>query len=259
MQIQFFKYQGSGNDFVMIDHREVQTNWSQEEVAAFCDRRFGIGADGLILLEDDADTDFRMVYYNSDGRESSMCGNGGRCIAAFARFLDIVRDKGTFTAIDGSHAFECVTDEYVRLAMNDVQDIEGLTDALVMDTGSPHYVKQCDDLLELDLVKQARAIRYNDRFQKEGINVNFVEVKGDVVAMRTYERGVEDETLSCGTGTVAVAVSVAEWKSMEQGPLLISTSGGQLTVHFSRTPQGFSDIWLEGPAKQVFSGTIEKD
>ena len=156
------------------------------------------------------------------------------------------------------HSFTCSGNDIIRLAMNDVNDIEQAEQALIMDTGSPHYVVRDADIMELDLVKQARKVRYNERFRAEGINVNYVELKGDVTAMRTYERGVEDETLSCGTGTVAVALSVAHWKDLEQGPILISTPGGQLTVHFRRTPNGFSDIWLEGPAKHVFSGTIDK-
>jgi diaminopimelate epimerase len=225
-------------------------------IARLCDRRFGIGADGLILLEDSTTSDFGMIYYNADGRESSMCGNGGRCLARFARELGICADEGVFTAIDGEHPFVITASRSVRLKMNDVTGIEVREDAFIMDTGSPHYVILSSDISEIDLVGEAGKIRYSHRFREEGINVNYVEETGDGYFMRTYERGVEDETLSCGTGTVAVALAIALHDGITAGPLDINTPGGKLRVHFKRIQGGFSDIWLEGPAEEVFKGTI---
>ncbi|MEZ5009630.1 MAG: diaminopimelate epimerase [Chitinophagales bacterium] len=257
MKINFYKYQGTGNDFVMIDNRSMGLVLSQTQIAKLCDRKMGIGADGLMLLEKGSDTDFKMVYYNADGKGSSMCGNGGRCISHFAQYLDIVESAGTFEAIDGLHEFTINDKGIVKLKMNDVCQISNDGDALVMDTGSPHYVKHIDDIDKLDVVDLARAVRYNDTYRDNGINVNFVESVEDDIFMRTYERGVEDETLSCGTGTVAVALSVVNKGIKSESPIIINTPGGQLNVHFKKIDEGFSDIWLEGPAEMVYSGTIE--
>jgi diaminopimelate epimerase len=256
MKIHFYKYQGTGNDFVMIDNRSKTIELDDTQVALLCHRKFGVGADGLILLENDAETLFKMVYYNADGRQSTMCGNGGRCISHFAGLLNIVSQKGSFSAIDGLHDFELTGNDIVKLKMNDVHQIKRDGSDFVLDTGSPHYVTFDDDLLELDLVSSARAIRYNPTYAASGINVNFVEVKDNQFFMRTYERGVEDETASCGTGTVAVALTLVSNQLQNVSPIVINTYGGELKVHFNENAGGFSDIWLEGPAKMVFEGQI---
>jgi diaminopimelate epimerase len=258
MKLDFYKYQGTGNDFVLLDNRSGQIVLSREQIARLCDRRFGIGADGLMLLENAADSEFKMVYYNSDGRESTMCGNGGRCISVFAQALGMVGMTGRFSAIDGLHDF--VIQEAGRSAkikMIDVTDIERLDDALVLYTGSPHYVVFCDQIDGIDMIPEARAIRYNERFATAGININFVEVSGGRVRMRTYERGVEGETLSCGTGTVAAALGAVMQFTLPGNILEIQTPGGQLSVYFQRHGDSFTDIWLEGPAEKVFEGSIE--
>ncbi len=258
MQYRFFKYQGTGNDFVLLDNRNLAFPKEQQFIERICDRHFGIGADGLMLLETAEDFDFKMVYFNSDGRESSMCGNGGRCISAFARQLDIVKDSGAFLAIDGAHEFSIQREE-ISLKMMDVASIRKEGDDYVLFTGSPHYVALKEALEEIDLLNEARKIRYSDAFTSEGINVNFVELKDGKVHMRTYERGVEGETLSCGTGTVAVALVVALLKKQHDGTVEILTRGGHLKVCFEKKEDTFTNIWLKGPAKCVFEGTLTVD
>jgi diaminopimelate epimerase len=256
MTLQFYKYQGTGNDFVMIDNRIGSIKLTESQVAFLCNRKYGIGADGLILLELDDSAPFKMVYYNADGKESSMCGNGGRCISHFAGLLKVAESKGSFIAIDGWHEFELKANDEVKLKMNDVNTIQKDGDAFVLNTGSPHYVTFDDDLLELDLLNSAHAVRYNATYAAQGINVNFVEIKNGQFFMRTYERGVEDETFSCGTGTVAVALTLAETGNQMVSPIVINTYGGQLKVHFKKIGAEYSDIWLEGPAKLVYEGQI---
>lgn len=252
----FYKYQGTGNDFIIIDDRDMSFHPDKATVMRLCDRRFGIGADGLILFRDDDEADFRMVYYNADGMQSSMCGNGGRCIARFARKVEAAGLSGRFIAIDGMHDYEITGQGTVRLKMIPVCSIEKQEEAMIMDTGSPHFVLPSEDIAEIDIVAEARAIRYSERFRQEGINVNFTEERDGQYFMRTYERGVEDETLSCGTGTVAVALAIAERRQLSEGPVEIQTPGGKLSVHFKRIDAGFSDIWLEGPAEEVYRGSI---
>ena len=256
MNFHFYKYQGTGNDFVLIDNREHI--FPKENIALvkhICDRRFGVGADGLMLLENTHGFDFKMVYYNSDGNESTMCGNGGRCISAFAKELGIVDDKGSFLAIDGEHEFS-IHENIVQLKMIDVTDINQQNNDYILFTGSPHYVSFRNEIKNIDIVPEARKIRNNETYKAEGINVNFVEDKDEKISMRTYERGVEDETLSCGTGTVAVALSIAEKNNIENGKLEILTSGGNLEVAFTKQGTTFTNIWLIGEAKLVFEGTI---
>lgn len=258
--MQFFKYQGAGNDFILIDNRE---NFFDSQnvalVAHLCDRRFGIGADGLMLLQAHADYDFEMVYYNADGNIGSMCGNGGRCIVAFAKHLGVIGQKTKFLAVDGEHeATLNAQGDWVSLKMIDVTDISRDGDAFVLNTGSPHYVKVVDDLNKLDVYQEGRAIRYSPTYAKEGINVNFVEPRSEGYAVRTYERGVEDETLACGTGVTAVALAMAIDNQL-MGNIItpIKAKGGELTIRFSRlSASSFSDIYLEGPAKLVFEGNL---
>ncbi len=259
MQFPFYKYQGTGNDFVLIDNRnQIFPKENLALVKHICDRRFGVGADGLMLLELVNGFDFRMVYYNSDGNESSMCGNGGRCISAFAKLLGIVESEGDFLAIDGKHEF-VIKDDIVKLKMIDVDGIKVEEDDFVLFTGSPHYVSFRNEINTIEILSEARKIRNNEIFKEKGINVNFVEKKDGKILMRTYERGVEDETLSCGTGTVAVALAVAVKDKIENGKIEVETPGGKLSVSFAKVGETFNDIWLEGPAKLVFEGTINSN
>lgn len=252
--MKFYKYQGTGNDFVMIDNRDLSFNKDKNLIAQLCDRRFGIGGDGLILLENDEDTDFRMVYFNSDGGESTMCGNGGRCLVAFAHFLKIFDKKCTFNAIDGLHEAE-INNGIVKLKMIDVSEIQRDKNNFILNTGSPHFVQYVSDIENFDVYLNGNKIRNSENYKKEGINVNFVEETSDnELFVRTYERGVEDETYSCGTGVTASALSYLQSKNI--GEVKIKTLGGNLKVYADKNENGFSNIWLEGPAKQVFSGEI---
>jgi diaminopimelate epimerase len=255
MNIPFYKYQGTGNDFVLIDNRlQFFDKNNAKLVAALCDRRFGIGADGLILLERHPTFDFRMVYYNSDGNESSMCGNGGRCITHFAKFLGIIETEAIFEAVDGMHS-ATIYGELVSLKMNDVSQIEVLEQGVYLDTGSPHHVVLVNKVQGVDVKKEGAAIRYNI-YGEEGANVNFVEaLKTDVFSVRTYERGVENETLSCGTGVTAVALALFETGKTTNNTVVLKTLGGELVVRFTKEGTIYKDIYLEGPAKQVFKGT----
>ncbi|MGB0404408.1 MAG: diaminopimelate epimerase [Salibacteraceae bacterium] len=253
----FWKYQGAGNDFVMVDDREELFDIENfETIERICDRRFGIGADGLILLRNSKSdlAQLEMVYFNSDGRQSSMCGNGGRCFAAFALHLGLVKNKFTFLAIDGPHEADFIGD-LVNLKMIDVETIEKIGDDYFLDTGSPHYVSRCFDIENLDLLDKAKNIRFNDRFKNEGTNVNFVEYKADYLDVRTYERGVEDETLACGTGVTAVAL-VADIlnRNTSGNKSRIKVRGGELEVSYEKRKTGYKNIWLKGPAEMVFKG-----
>jgi diaminopimelate epimerase len=258
MQLECFKYQGTGNDFVLIDNREKTISLTTEQIKWLCNRRFGIGADGLMLLELEPGVDFKMVYFNSDGNESSMCGNGGRCITAFAKRLGIISSDAKFLAIDGVHEAK-INNEIVSLKMNDVREVEVGEDYFYLNTGSPHYVKFVFGLEKLDVFTEGKKIRYNDRFSKEGTNVNFIEKKGNELFVRTYERGVEDETLSCGTGVTAAALVAAyKGQSTDKNNCAIKTLGGNLNVKFDKVLEStFYNIWLEGPATFVFKTNIE--
>ncbi|MDJ1484674.1 diaminopimelate epimerase [Cytophagaceae bacterium YF14B1] len=260
MLLHFYKYQGTGNDFVIIDDRKQTFPISQELVAKLCDRRFGIGADGLMLLQNHPEYDFRMVYFNSDGNTSSMCGNGGRCLVRFAHALGIFKETTTFEAVDGLHEAS-VKDKLVYLKMNDVRYVQHEAGYDFLNTGSPHYVTFMEEVQSMthdEIVKQGRAIRYNDYFgPKGGTNVNFVEFLPDnSLFVRTYERGVEDETYSCGTGVTACALA-ANFHQLKS-PVQIRTKGGDLQVAFNQVgEQEFTDIYLIGPAEKVFEGMIE--
>jgi len=267
MQITFYKYQGTGNDFVMIDNRDGHfPKGDIKVIEQLCDRRFGIGADGLILLENDAATDFRMVYYNSDGNESSMCGNGGRCIVAFAKRLDVIQNKATFIATDGLHTATIADDGTVSLQMKDVDSVKNEADYTFLDTGSPHHVGVGDDLKIFDVRNEGSKIRYSELYGKTGSNVNFVKDEGDnVFSVRTYERGVEDETLSCGTGVTAVAIAMhATGKSksdpsdseLAQQTIQLNVEGGKLEVSFDFSHGKYINVYLKGPATFVFEGQI---
>lgn len=254
-----YKYQGTGNDFVIVDNRQQKIQLSTEQIKWICDRRFGIGADGFMLLELAPDVDFKMVYYNSDGNESSMCGNGGRCIVAFAKYLGLKSTRCKFIAIDGLHDAEVKTDSTISLKMNDVKEIEKGEDFFYLNTGSPHYVKYVTDIENVNVFEEGKKIRYNNRFAEVGTNVNFIEKISDKLFVRTYERGVEDETLSCGTGVTAAAlVACVTNNSTTKNNCAIKTLGGELNVKFDKVLEtNFYNVWLEGPAAFVFKAEIE--
>lgn len=255
MDIKFYKYQGTGNDFIIIDNRLTKHDLTQEVIHAMCDRRFGIGADGLMLFNEKEDYDFEMVYYNADGKEGTMCGNGGRCIVQFAHDIGIRKTNYLFLAVDGPHEAAIYEEGIVSLKMQDVKEIKKYKGDNVLNTGSPHLVQLVNDVNKFDVVKEGKKIRYNKDFEKEGINVNFVEVKDDNnLIVRTYERGVENETYSCGTGVVASAL-VFYHNENGFNTVEIQTLGGMLNVRYRRNTDGsFERIWLKAPAKKVFEG-----
>lgn len=257
MNITFYKYQGTGNDFIIIDNRELHFDKNNTKlINRLCDRRFGIGADGLILLENHSQYDFEMVYYNADGNESSMCGNGGRCIVAFAKLLGVIKDNTTFIAIDGKHC-AIVENDIVKLQMQDVANIEKFENYVFLNTGSPHHVQMASDLIDLNVKEKGREIRYGKPYNDEGSNINFVSQNSiDEFSVRTYERGVEDETLSCGTGVTAVALAMHYLNKTKNNLINLNTEGGKLAVSFKNNEEGYQDIWLIGPAKMVFKGSL---
>lgn len=254
MELNFYKYQGTGNDFILIDNRNNSFPKEDKQlIFKLCDRKFGIGADGLLLLEDNTLHDFTMIYYNADGKIGSMCGNGGRCIIHFANFLNIIEDVTTFEASDGLHK-GLINEEIISLKMNDVNEIQLSKNYAFLDTGSPHHVELVKNIDDYDVEKEGASIRYN-RYKEAGANINFVEgIDNNTFAVRTYERGVEGETLSCGTGVTAVAIAMYETKKTDSNKLSLKTKGGDLIVKFNKTHKGYSDIYLEGPAIQVYKG-----
>ncbi|MEM1218926.1 MAG: diaminopimelate epimerase [Bacteroidota bacterium] len=262
MNIPFYKYQGAGNDFILIDQREQRYIKPNETPASTirqcCDRHFGIGADGLILLEYSSSSDFEMVYYNSDGHLSTMCGNGGRCIVRFAADLGIFTGETTFVAVDGPHKGRLLSTQ-VELEMQSVDQVEYIGADFYLDTGSPHYVRFVDQLGEVSVVPEAQAIRFNDRFMQDGTNVNFVEAIKDTLHIATYERGVEGETLACGTGVTAAAIAYVEQNAWPDGDydIPVIARGGDLRVRFHWSNKKASQIWLIGPAEYVFKGVID--
>lgn len=257
MIVPFFKYQGTGNDFIIFDNRETKIRFTAEQVKKMCNRHFGIGADGLMLLENQQGADFKMVYYNSDGNQSTMCGNGGRCIARFAHRLGIVGETAHFIAIDGKHTAH-IHKHFVSLKMNNVVGIEQIEKDFYLNTGSPHYVKVVKNVKNYNVYEEGKKIRNSERFKKEGTNVNFIEKIKGVLHVRTYERGVEDETLSCGTGVTAAALTAAHLNYFTDNHCLINTPGGELKVKYHKGEDNhFNEIWLEGPAEFVFEGGID--
>jgi len=260
MKLLFHKYQGAGNDFILIDNREKKIDHHNAQlISKLCDRRFGIGADGIMFLQNTEGYDFEMVYYNSDGMPSSMCGNGGRCIVAFAKHLNLINEETNFLAVDGPH-YAKITDsgDWVSLQMIDVETVKQDADAYVLNTGSPHYVQLTTDLEHKDVYTEGYAIRNNATYLAQGINVNFVEPLDEGYFVRTYERGVEDETYACGTGATAVALAMA--KANHQTGLIstpVKVLGGNLNIRFNFDGLKFSEIFLEGPATRVFGGELE--
>lgn len=257
MHLEFYKYQGTGNDFVVIDDRSNSFDLSNAKLIAFlCDRRMGVGSDGLMLLRNHSQADFEMLYFNADGKQGSMCGNGGRCMVDFAHYLGLIDTECVFMAVDGLHEAEWSVSA-ISVKMTDVRVVECNGLSAFLDTGSPHYINFVEDLQSFPVLEQARKVRYNERFKTEGVNVNFVEIHNNTCSVRTYERGVEQETLACGTGVTAVAIASHAMKKGLPNPLKIQVMGGELAVSFEENNGVYSNVYLIGPAVQVYKGTIE--
>ncbi|MCK7555840.1 diaminopimelate epimerase [Chitinophaga sedimenti] len=258
MNIHFYKYRGTGNDFVIMDNRTGAYNeLTTEQVHFLCDRRFGVGGDGLMLLNNHPGYDFEMKYYNADGKPGSMCGNGGRCLTAFAKQMGIPGEKVSFIASDGPHEAIFRENGWVELKMQDVSWVEAGPMYFYLNTGSPHFVKPVADVQAVDVFGEGRGIRYNERFAAVGTNVNFVQQLDKGIFVRTYERGVEDETFSCGTGVTAAALTAAG-PELKEYVIPVQTLGGPLEVRFTKSDErAFHDIWLCGPATLVFEGDIK--
>ena len=256
MIIEFYKYHGTGNDFVLIDNRSQFFDKNNIElISKICSRHTGVGADGLILLENDNQYDFKMIYFNSDGKQTSMCGNGGRCVISFAKKLNIIDDKVTFLAIDGLHE-GIIKGETIKIKMIKVSNIHEVYNGCLLDTGSPHFVKFCPSVNNINVLKSGRELRNNKEISEDGVNINFTEIIDNCsIKVRTYERGVENETLSCGTGVIASALSAYSKGLVDSNRIKISTLGGELFVSFD-FKNVYDNIWLEGPAIEVFKGQI---
>ncbi len=258
MTVAFFKYQGTGNDFILIDNRSLEFPKTDHQlIAKLCDRRFGIGADGLILLEPSMAHDFTMVYYNSDGNTSSMCGNGGRCLVAFANYLGLIEDRTVFDATDGVHEAS-IQGANVTLKMIDIDTVQVFDNHVFLNTGSPHHVCHRADLDALNVRAEGAKIRYGAPYHSAGANVNFIEqTHKNTFKVRTYERGVEDETLSCGTGVVAVAIAAHKTSKTKDQTLTLQTRGGELEVSFDYHNNAYKNVFLKGPTALVFQGEIK--
>ena len=260
MTLEFFKYHGTGNDFIIIDARNKQINLSESQIKYLCDRRFGIGSDGLMLYMNSNKYQFKMRYFNADGKEGSMCGNGGRCLSAFSHYIGNPFNKMHFEAIDGQHFSEILEIQneikLVRLKMLENPIIFEFDTHFEINTGSPHFVCFEPNVDTINVFQLGTKVRHNPKYP-EGINVNFVEERGDHIFVRTFERGVEDETLSCGTGVTAAAIAKAtKDKLLGELTVKVQTLGGYLEVSFNRTEQGVSNICLTGPATFVYKGQI---
>lgn len=257
MKILFEKYEGAGNDFIILDQWHNPFDLPDNVVRHLCDRHFGIGADGLMMLRQHPEVDFEMLYYNSDGALGSMCGNGGRCLSQMAFEKGYVGKECVFSASDGLHHVILLGENVVRLKMKDIKEIKKVNGDLFLDTGSPHYIRNVNELDELDVVNEGRKIRYSTEFRESGTNVNFMMPYKDGFFVRTYERGVEDETLSCGTGVTAAALStIAQRELSGSHHVKIYSKGGELSVHFDYSSNEFTNVWLEGHARKVFEGAI---
>ena len=257
MQLKFSKYHGTGNDFIMVFNHNDSYCFSQADVKKMCNRRHGIGADGLIIIEKTIDADFKMIYYNSDGLLGSMCGNGGRCAVSFAKVIGLINNQCEFMAYDGLHKGQILENGLVSIEMIDVSKIEEINNKWKIDTGSPHLICFMDNILEINVKHDGAAIRNSSAYIENGINVNFVELINNELFTRTYERGVEDETLSCGTGAIASAIAAHESGLINSDRIKVNVLGGQLKVSFSKIGSKYSDIHLIGPTQFVFNGEID--
>lgn len=257
MYIKFTKMHGTGNDFVIIDQFGLESiDLTPKQVQFICDRRFGVGADGLMILRDHAELDFEMIYFNADGNLSSMCGNGGRCMVKYAYDNRYIEEQTNFWAPDGKHNAS-IQDDLVSLGMSDVSDYASANEVYVLDTGSPHYITYVNDLEQVNVKEKGAEIRYSKAYKDKGINVNFVEpIKGDYFSIRTYERGVENETLSCGTGVTAAAIASHLKSGLSNNHWKVKTMGGELEVSFEMKERAYTNIKLIGPAITVFEGKM---
>ena len=257
MQLSFYKYQGTGNDFIVVDAMKDVITLTKPQILLLCNRRFGVGGDGLMIITKDAETDFLMDYYNADGNVGSMCGNGGRCIVSFAAAKKYIGDKTIFKATDGTHHAIIENGNLVRLQMGDVKKPVLINSDVQLNTGSPHLVRFVSAVDKINVVDEGKKIRYNTIYNATGINVNFVEMQNDCLYIRTYERGVEDETLSCGTGVTASVIAASFTnRIIANGKQKVKTPGGMLSVQFDRVGDEFKNVWLEGEATFVYEGKI---
>lgn len=261
MTIEFFKYHGTGNDFIILDNRDNRyNNLTNEQINLLCDRHFGIGADGLMLLNNSKNLDFSMKYFNSDGYEGTMCGNGGRCIVSFAKYLRIIETNTTFEAIDGLHTATINDDFIVKLKMNNIDNktIIQNNNFFLIDSGSPHYIEFIDSFDNIDIIDRGKKIRFDKTISDKGVNVNFVKIiEKDCIFVRTYERGVENETLSCGTGSIASAIAYKISQKSNSKVITVKTLGGNLNVFSEHENNIYKNIILSGEAKYIFKGKIE--
>tara|TARA_B100000900_G_C20535346_1_gene698117 strand:- start:445 stop:1221 length:777 start_codon:yes stop_codon:yes gene_type:complete len=256
MRVKFSKYQGAGNDFVIIDNRSKVYSLTQQQIERLCNRRFGIGADGLIVLENSLEVDFQMIYYNANGFMGSMCGNGGRCVVAFAKELGLITEYCNFLAYDGLHSARCISEDNIALKMTDVSVVKSIVDAWQIDTGSPHIIFFKNNIKDIDVKEDGASVSNSSIYKEQGINVNFAERIGDDLVLRTYERGVEDETLACGTGAIATAIAARESGLINEDKVLVNVLGGKLNVSFTKKENVYCDIYLTGDAKFVFKGEL---
>jgi diaminopimelate epimerase len=257
MVVKFSKYHGAGNDFIIIDNRNANYYFSTEQISSLCLRQFSVGADGLMLLENDPKNAFRMRYFNADGLEGTMCGNGGRCIVMFAHNLGIFEKHTVFSGVDGDHEAEILDKENVRLKMMDVNSIDIVDEHYIVDTGSPHFIQFVAEVDHVDVPYQGKLIRNSYCIQTGGVNANFAHFVSDGIKIRTFERGVEAETLACGTGAVATAIAANHWYNEKRNSYTLYAKGGTLNVTFDRIGElQYNNIWLTGPVAHVFDGTI---
>ncbi len=258
MNIHFYKFHGNGNDFIIIDNRTNTITLNTLQIKTLCKRRFGLGADGLMILANSEKYDFEMRYYNSDGNLGSMCGNGGRCIAAFANMIGLVGNNMKFTAFDGVHeaVIKAVNIPFVewdvKLQLANVSDVNRNKNSFFLDTGSPHYVEFVDNVSDINVNVDGKKIRNSNQFKPNGTNVNFVELSNDKIFVRTFERGVEQETFSCGTGVTASAI--ATYLHYDKKPTKIHTKGGDFKISFNHENNEFTNVWIQGAARFVFEG-----
>ncbi len=257
MQLKFSKYHGTGNDFIMVYNHNESFTFSQSSVKKMCDRRYGVCADGLIIIENTLEADFKMIYYNADGFEGSMCGNGARCAVSFAKDIELIQNQCKFLAYDGMHKGLILENGLVSIEMSDVSLIEVQNNIWKIDTGSPHLICFSETVSEIDVKHEGASIRNSSNYIEDGININFVQFTKNEIFVRTYERGVEDETLSCGTGAIASAIAAFESGLSNSDRVKVNVLGGQLEVLFSKVGSKYSNIHLIGPTKFIFKGEVD--
>ena len=258
MKISFSKYNGAGNDFIIIDDINRNIKLTKSQIYKLCNRNLGIGADGLILIRKSSKTDFEIIHYTSDGNLGSLCGNGSRCAILYAYRNNIINKNTVFKAFDGIHRAEIINDELITMQMKLNSRIIKNEYGIWLDTGSPHLIVESTNTDKIDVKNAGRSIRYNSYYKEKGVNVNFVErVSDEVFKIRTYERGVEDETRACGTGSTASAICMNYIGKTNSNYIKMKCLGGDLEVQFLKTNKNYLDITITGPAKLVFEGVID--